>query len=383
MIYLDHAATTFPYPEVVHYYTEHLPSAFANPAALYDLGIAEEKRIRGALEELAEQLGCDPDELIVTSGATESINTAIKGYVQTRLKQGNHIITSDGEHSATRKTCAFMEELGCRVNYLPLKKDGSNDYSLIESLAGRETVLLSFLAVNNETGSISSITELRRLRDRYCPQAAIHIDYVQAWNRIPIRLRAAGIDFASFSGHKIHGPKGIGLLYVRNGKRLVPLLHGGDQQKGRRSGTEHSVAVGALALAARIGHARREESVRSVQRLRERMIAALQPAEPIVRNEGERVPHILSLSFPGIHSETLLHMLEAEGIYISTQSACSSASQTYSTVLAAMGLGKEETSSAVRISLDASNTEEEVEAAAAAMVRLVGELRNRHPNRRH
>ena len=243
--------------------------------------------------------------------------------------------------------------------------------------------MLSFLAVNNETGSISSITELRRLRDRYCPQAAIHIDYVQAWNRIPIRLRAAGIDFASFSGHKIHGPKGIGLLYVRNGKRLVPLLHGGDQQKGRRSGTEHSVAVGALALAARIGHARREESVRSVQRLRERMIAALQPAEPIVRNEGERVPHILSLSFPGIHSETLLHMLEAEGIYISTQSACSSASQTYSTVLAAMGLGKEETSSAVRISLDASNTEEEVEAAAAAMVRLVGELRNRHPNRRH
>ncbi len=375
MIYLDHAATTFPYPEVTDYFCQNMGRHFANPASLYDLGIAEEKRIRGSLTSIAEDLGCDADELIVTSGATESTNNVIKGHLFAQRRRGKHMITSAGEHSATYETCKYMNEIGYTVDFLPLREDGSNDYSQIPSLAGEKTTLLSFIAVNNETGAISPIDELIQLRDRFCPQAAIHIDYVQGWNRLPINLHATGVDYASFSGHKIHGPKGVGLLYVRKGRTLPPLLHGGDQQRGRRSGTEHSVAVGALALASRKGAALRADGYAHALRLRQAMIELLQPANPILRDQGVRVPHILSLSFPGIQSETLLHMLEAEQIYVSTQSACSSKLRTYSRTLEAMGVSRKEALGSLRLSFDATNTMEEVRTAGEAIVRNVKTLR--------
>lgn len=378
MIYLDHAATTFPYPEVVDYFSEHLAKNFANPAGVYDLAIREEKSIRASLSSLAEDLGCSPDELIVTSGATESINTVLKGHMFAQRKRGNHLITSQGEHSATRQTCAFLEEQGFRINYLPLTPDGANDLTLLPGIAAKDTMLLSFIGVNNETGSINDIKKLRHLRDAHYPQAAIHIDFVQGWNRIPINLKALGIEYASFSAHKIHGPKSIGLLYVRKGQKLWPLIHGGGQQNNLRSGTENSVAVGAMALASRIGKTAMSENSAHVSALRERFISAIQSVRPIVRDTGDKVPHILSLAFPGIQSETLVHMMEADEVYLSNQSACASKAYAFSQVLASMGVSQDEAKSSLRVSFDASNTFDDIDEAAALMVKNVQTLYDRH-----
>ena len=273
MIYLDHAATTQPYSEVTETLCHYMQNLFFNPAALYGPAIDLETAIKDALSRIGRTLGCDGRQLIVTSGATESTNTAIKGYCHAHRRRGNKIVITSGEHSATRESALFLESEGFEVERIPLTKDGVADLAVLKRALTPDVLLVSVIGVNNETGAVNDVETIAELKREFCPEAALHVDYVQGWNRLPLQLDNSGIDLASFSGHKIHGPKGIGLLYCREGIRLSPLIHGGGQQANRRSGTEHPAAVLALAKAAEIGSSRRRNM--SIVRIREFLLSEL------------------------------------------------------------------------------------------------------------
>ncbi len=372
MIYLDHAATTRPYAAVIDYITKQAEEDFFNPAAAYRPAIRVEKQINRSLQQIGSTIGAKAAELIVTSGATESINTVFKGYCPLKKRQGTHLVICSGDHPATLESAAYMESLGWTVHRLPLAPTGEPDLAALEVVlkqVGDSVVLVSLPAVNNETGAVTPLSEVRAQLDHLAPAAALHVDCVQAWTRLPLDLGTTGIDFASFSGHKIGGPKRIGLLYMRSGLRLEPLLHGGGQQKGRRSGTEAAVPVAALALAAEIGNREREEDFLYVQDLRKSFLQGLTAAGLVFRvNASETaIPHILSVSFPGIRGETLLHMLEDREIYLSTGSACGAGKKTVSHVLRALNLSHELALGTVRLSFSRENTAAEIAEAVRAV----------------
>lgn len=376
MIYLDHTATTRPYDEVIQLFAEGLGARFINPAGHYRAAIEEEKALQSAKARLASLLGCKASELIFTSGATESINTALKGYCDANRRKGDRVIIGAGDHPATKEAAAWLKDHGYDVVVAPLTADGRTDWQSVAELFDSKLLMVSTLSVNNETGAINDIASLRALRDDLAPGAAIHVDHVQGWNRLDIDLHASGVDLASFSGHKIHGPKGIGLLYCRDSVRFTPLIAGGGQQGGRRSGTESPLAADALALAATIGHGKREASNARVGELRARFLSRLTEAgiEYTEHAAGAAIPHILSIGFAGCRAETLVHMLEDQGILVSTRSACSSKKNDISPVLAAMKVPVDVAGGTIRVSFDPSNTEDEMDQATAVLVNAVKQL---------
>lgn len=370
-IYLDHSATTPPLDEVVALYADRLLNDYANPSSVHLMGQRASKGLTQSCERLSRTLDCKPDEIIVTSGGSESINTALKGLFKPGGKSGS-LAACPGEHAATRNTCAALTRLGVPILPFHLQPDGAIDLDSVERVMHEKPVGLTIMLVNNETGAIAPVEEIVRLRDRLSPRTRLHVDAVQAMGKLPLSFRRLGVDLLSLSGHKFGAPRGIGLLLVRHGLSLTPLIDGGGQQNNRRSGTENPPLVEALARAAELSAEGTVLEAERIQRIRQQMESDLfsegQPVRALCT--VPTVPHILTIHTPGLRGETLVNALSAEGIMISAGSACSSRKSVPSPVLKEMGLSDEDARSVVRISFGRTTTEDDVKTAAAAIIRL-------------
>lgn len=377
-IYLDNAATTKPHPTVVDAMVRALTEDYGNPSSLHHKGVVAEHIVTNAREAIAQSVGASPEEIIFTSGGTEANNLAIRGVAA--LARGRHLVTTTTEHSSVLAAFRALTEEGFELTELKVDRGGRVSAAQVDEALRPDTALVSVMAVNNEIGTIQPIDEIARVvhrRQAEGHRVLLHVDGVQAWGKIPLQLGRLGLDLVSLSGHKVHGPKGIGVLYIRRGVRLAPLQRGGDQERQIRPGTENVAGIAGIGAAARLLSQDREEITARLQWLRTRLLEHLQEL-PDVRINSPRegvAPHILNVAFPGVRGETLLHRLELDGVFLSTGSACHSHTATPSHVLLAIGLPAEEASASLRFSLSRFTTAEEVDAAARAVRAAVPELR--------
>lgn len=377
-IYLDNAATTAPDPAVVTAMTRALTEEYGNPSSLHGKGLRAERLVTAARALVAQTLAVAPEEIIFTSGGTESNALAIRGVVA--RARGRHIITSAIEHSSVLTPLRRLAAEGYEVTELPVDRDGRVTVDHVVAAVRPDTVLVSIMAVNNEIGTIEPLREIGaalRRRSGDGRPIAFHVDAVQAWGKIPLRPREWSVDLMSLSGHKVHGPKGSGVLYVRRGVELTPLLGGGEQERGLRPGTENVPGIVGLGEAARLVLERGEAAAAQMAALRDRLRSGLSGISEIRVNtpDAEAAPHILNASFAGIRGETLLHRLEMDGIFTSTGSACHSHDPAPSHVLVAIGLHPTLAQGSLRFSLSRFTTPEEIDAAVDAVRRAVGDLR--------
>ena len=377
-IYLDHAATARPTPDVISCLSGALSEYYANPSSMHKLGRESARLLRQAKTGCAAVLGCQPEHLLLTSGGTESINLAIKGYVYANPRAGKRIITSLSEHAATRETLNHLEKQGYEIIRLPLLKEGTVDLASLEAAMVQPAALITLIHVSNETGAVNPIPEIVRMRNRLQPATVIHFDTVQTTGKLDFNFGHSGADMVSGSGHKIGAPKGIGWLARGSKIRLEAQIHGGGQQDGLRSGTENPPLAMTLAYTLEEALSRLLEKNDKTTRLRQWFLDDLQQAglEFVVLSPQTGVPHILAVSFPGLRGETLLHALEDRDISISTGSACSSKqSSKGNSVLRAMGISDAVAACAVRISFAAVNQEDEIHLAAQAVSEIYHHLR--------
>lgn len=374
MIYLDNSATTQPLPEVVTLIHNELSDlvAFGNPGSLHRLGALALKNMNDALKSVATTLKTDATEIIFTSGGTESINTAIRGFLDANKQRGRHIITTNTEHRATLSVLEEYEKNGYVITYVPIDQDGQIDINALEASWRSDTILASFTHINNETGAIFPVEAVSLLRKRMNPRTAIHLDCVQSAGKINVYPKDIGIDMASFSGHKMHGVKGVGALYIRKGLKVQPLITGGGQQKRLRSGTEPVYLFRAFALALQRAYIDAPKTISEVRTCSNMIKNKIIQLGGMIHSGSHAVPHIISTSLPPFEAETLLHALEAEDIYISTISACASRSRKTSHVLLAMGIPEHIARSAVRISLSRFNTVDEIKTVCDALEKIMG-----------
>lgn len=383
-VYLDHAATSPLHPEVLDAMLPYMKEQYGNPSSIHGFGRAARSAVNGARDAIAEVLGCSPQELIFTSGGTESDNLALFGVIgssQKRIEEC-HIITSQAEHHAVLNTCGKLEELGAAVTYVPVDRYGQVQPEDVAAAIRPETILISLMYGNNEVGTLQPIEQIGRLARQ--SGIVFHVDAVQALGVTNFVLSELPIDLMSFSSHKIQGPLGVGALYVNRKTKLAPSLHGGSQERNRRAGTENVPAIIGFAKAVQIASAHRIENVARIHRLREHFIDILRDklgADGFVVNghpsADERLPHILNVSFPPLSSETLLMNLDLEGIAAASGSACSSGSLSPSHVLQAMGLADDIVTSAVRFSFGYGNVHESVTFAAERTATIVQRLRSK------
>lgn len=377
-IYLDNAATTKPDPAVVEAMTRVLTTDFGNPSSLHRKGIEAEGAVRTAREAVARTLDVSPEEIVFTSGGTESNALAIRGVAG--IAKGRHIVTDVIEHSSVLTPIRRLAREGFEVTELPVDTAGRVFPEQVVDALRPETVLVSVMAINNEIGTIQPIEEIGRAINRHRArgtQAIFHVDAVQAWGKIPLRPRTWGVDLMSISAHKVHGPKGAGALYIRKGTRLAPLLGGGDQEQGIRPGTENVPGIAGLGAAAELIGGNLEAGIRRMAALRDRLRAAIEGVPDVRVNTPTQgaAPHVLNASFPGVRGETLLHRLEMDGIYTSTGSACHSHHVEPSHVLLAIGLSPDLATSSLRFGLSRFTTAEEIDTAVKALTSAVAELR--------
>ncbi len=375
MIYLDHCATTRAYDEVIDTIAQAMREDYLNPSALYKPAKDIKRKIDEAYNYIAQTLNCQPDELIFTSGATESINMAFKGLFYKYGKRLNKIIATSSDHDSSLDTLKYLKTQGADVVLLNPDENGFIDPAELESHLDDKTLLVSILHVNNETGVIQDTENLVKLIRDKSPDAFIHLDLVQAWGRMLLNLTEMNIDLASFSAHKIHGPKNTGLLYKRTGIFPDALIHGGGQQDAWRSGTEDYPNLAGLAKAVEIQTNNFDSHKEQVKRLREILIPGLENLGAVV-NFPDSIEEIVSISFPGQRAETILHMLEYEDVYVATSSACNAKSGEISHVLKAMKMNDEQARGTIRISLDASNTEEEMHETIAIFDKVITQLKD-------
>ena len=331
---------------------------------MHQKGVEAEQYIRTAQETLAKILKVKEKEIFFTSGGTESDNWALVGTAMANKRTGNHIITSAIEHPAVSAPLAFLEEQGFRITRLPVNKEGLVDVNELEEAITPETILVSIMYVNNEIGAVEPIGEIGRRIKAKNPKTYFHVDAIQAFGKYRIYPKRMGIDMLSVSGHKIHGPKGSGFLYIDEKVKIRPLILGGGQQNGMRSGTDNVPGIAGLGVAAKMMYQNFDEKVEHLYQLKERMAEGLSKIDDVVINGmpvREGAPHILSVSFLGIRSEVLLHTLEDRNIYVSAGSACSSHKRKPSATLSAMGMSKAQIENTVRISFSEENTFEEVD----------------------
>lgn len=360
MIYFDHSATTHPYSEVLDTFQKVSSRFFANPSSIHSLGGEVEQLLLQATKQIANMLHIQPDTLLFTSGGTEANNLAIKGIALEYKKRGRHIITTSIEHPSILEACKALEKQGFTVTYINPDSKGRIDVEEVRKAITDQTILISIMHVNNELGTIQPIEEIANIAQMN-PKLFFHVDHVQGFGKIPFSYTHPGIDLFTVSGHKIHGLKGTGFLYKRNGIRLSPLLHGGGQQQGLRSGTENVAGIVSLARAIRMTFEKMKENPDHIFHLNRIMRQGLEELSDLIVNSPKNsAPHIINLSVPGMKPEVLIHALGEEDIYVSTKSACSSKSKDESAVLAACGLDRSRTTSALRVSFSYSNTEEEV-----------------------
>ena len=376
--YFDNSATTRCYESVRDIVVKTMMEDFGNPSAMHEKGVQAERYVTEASKKIAAALKASPKEILYTSGGTESDNLALIGAAKAYRRTGNHIITTKVEHPAVLQPAGYLEKEGFEVTYLPVDSRGVVELSALSEALRDDTILVSVMYVNNETGSVMPIEEIARLVHQNNPRTVFHVDAVQGFGKYRIYPGKQGIDLLSVSGHKIHGPKGTGFLYIREGVRVIPQILGGGQQNDLRSGTYNVPGIAGLACASEQIYKNLEENTRHLYALKQHMAEGLAEIED-VRINGmpleEAAPHIMSVTFKGIRSEVLLHALEERGIYISAGSACSSHKRKPSAVLTAMGLPKAEIESTVRISFSEENTLEEVSCCLSVLEEIVPQLR--------
>jgi len=377
MLYLDYAATTPPYDEVVDTVAEVMKRHFGNPSSLHRLGAEAETLVDKARQAIAHLLHVDKNEIVFTSGGTESNNLAIRGAVGRYKQRGSHIITTEIEHPSVYETFRQLESEGYRVTYLPVDASGQVKVDELEKKLDDDTVLVSVMYVNNEMGRIQPIAQIGQLLRRF-PKALFHVDAVQAFGKLPVQPRELGIDLMSCSAHKFKGPKGIGFLYCRSGLELEPIVHGGGQEKGMRSGTENVPAIVGMAKAARLAMEQQPSFYKQLYEWRRMLINGIRDIPGLVitgsEQEEDMAPHIVHIMLPGMRSEVVVHALEQHDIYISTRSACSSGEQSPSRVLLAMGYDLEHASSGLRISYALEHTPQDAETFCRAFKQVTREL---------
>lgn len=361
MIYFDNGATTKPYKEVIDTFTKVSTDFFGNPSSLHTLGKEAERLLIQAREQIANLLNVNMKELVFTSGGTEGNNLAIKGAARYYKNRGKHLITSTIEHSATLKAFEQLEEEGFQVTYLKPNKEGILTEEQVREALTNETILVSLIHINNETGSMLPIEQIGKLLSNY-PKVLFHVDHVQGIGKVALDFYASHIDLCSMSAHKFHGLKGSGILYVRDGVQLHPLFTGGSQEKGMRPGTENVAGLVAMAKALRMSFQKAEECIETMREINNYLEKACSEIDGVFINSPKtRAPHILNISVLGIKPEVVVQALAEKEIYVSTKSACSSKEMEPSRVLMEMGLGAERASSAIRISLSYESTMGEAE----------------------
>ena len=361
--YLDNSATTRCLECVTEKMVRVMRTDYGNPSSLHKKGVEAEHYIKEAKTFFAENLKVQEKELYFTSGGTESNNLAVMGAALANQRTGKHLITTAIEHPSVLNVMKYLETCGFRVTYLPVDKNGIVSFDALRDAVSQETILLSVMYVNNEIGSVQPIKEIAQTVRMQNPRVLFHVDAIQAYGKYRIYPKKEGIDLLSVSGHKIHGPKGIGLLYVSEKAKIRPILFGGEQQKGIRSGTENVPGTAGIAEAAKECYRDLEEKTDRMYRLKEKLITGAERLDGVTvngRTGRDSAPHIVSLSFAGVKSEVLLHALEEKGIYVSAGSACSSNKPSVSQTLRAIGLEKGLLGSTLRFSLSFETTEEEI-----------------------
>jgi len=379
-IYLDHAATTPTHPEVLKAMLPYFTDAFGNPSSIYSYG----QEARGAIEEartkVAELIGARSEEIIFTGGGTEADNFALNGIIYANEHKGNHIITTPIEHHAVMEACKFLQRRGFRITYLPVDEYGLVDPQDVKKAITDKTILISVMHANNEVGTVEPIGEIGKI----AKEAGIyfHTDAVQTVGHIPVNVDELRVDLLSISAHKLYGPKGVGALYVRKGIKLVSLIHGGEQEKRRRAGTENVPAIVGLGKAIELaGQAMNKEAER-LSYLRDKLIKGLVERIDHIRLNGHprrRLPNNVNVSVDFVEGESMLLNLDLEGICASTGSACSSASLEPSHVLLALGLPPEQAHGSLRFTLGRENNEEDIEQVLEVLPRIVAKLRAMSP----
>ena len=376
--YFDNSATTKVLDCVKDAVVDAMCVNYGNAAAKHRKGVGAENLIREAKKAIADTLKVQEKEILFTSGGTESNNTALIGTALANRRAGKHLITTGVEHPSIYNTMSFLEEMGFEVTYLPVDHLGHISLEDLEKAIREDTILVSVMYVNNEVGAVEPIEAISQCIKKKNPKTLFHVDAIQAYGKYKIRPKKQGIDLLSVSGHKIHAPKGVGFLYIRDGVKIRPILFGGGQQKGMRSGTENVPGCVGLGVAAREAYKDFDARIEKLYTLREHLIAGLKPLGGVTINGSEdrtNAPQIVSASFEGVRSEVLLHALEDKGVYVSSGSACSSNHPGISGTLKGIGVKKELLDSTIRFSLGDLNTEEEVDYAIGVLGELLPVLR--------
>ena len=377
--YFDNSATTKPREEVVETMLEALTIHYGNPSSLHRKGVAVEKLIKTSRRQVAKALGVKDEEMIFTSGGTESNNAAILGTIAAHQRRGNKIITSSIEHPSVLNVFKYLETKGYTVVYLDVDRQGKIDLLQLEQEIDENTILLSIMHVNNEVGTIQPIEVIRRILDKSKNKIIFHVDAIQSFGKVKLNPGKLGVDLLSISGHKIHGPKGIGALYVRKDLKLTPTTYGGGQEIGIRPGTENVPGILGLGTACALIEKQTDENIQKMASLKTRLKEGIlsEIKDTMINGcQGDgSAPHILNISFLGIKAEVLLHMLEQDHIYVSTGSACSSKKSSHSHVLKAMGLSEQEIEGAIRFSFSYQNTIEEIDYGLDQLRKHVYDLR--------
>ena len=376
--YFDNSATTKVLDCVKDAVVDAMCVNYGNAAAKHRKGVEAENLIREAKKAIADTLKVQEKEILFTSGGTESNNTALIGTALANRRAGKHLITTGVEHPSIYNTMSFLEEMGFEVTYLPVDHLGHISLEDLENAIREDTILVSVMYVNNEVGAVEPIEAISQCIKKKNPKTLFHVDAIQAYGKYKIRPKKQGIDLLSVSGHKIHAPKGVGFLYIRDGVKIRPIRFCRGQQKGMRSGTENVPGCVGLGVAAREAYKDFDARIEKLYTLREHLIAGLKPLGGVTINGSEdrtNAPQIVSASFEGVRSEVLLHALEDKGVYVSSGSACSSNHPGISGTLKGIGVKKELLDSTIRFSLGDLNTEEEVDYAIGVLGELLPVLR--------
>lgn len=377
--YLDNSATTVVVAPVKDIMIKTMCEDFGNPSSLHLKGVDAEKYIKKAREIIAKSLKVDEKEIIFTSGGTESNNLALIGTALANQRAGKHIITTCFEHASVLSTMDFLKDMGFEITYLAVDSDGKIDLNQLKESLREDTILVSVMYVNNEIGAVEPVSEISKIIKAYNPNIVFHVDAIQAYGKYIINPKKQGIDLLSVSGHKIHGPKGSGFLYGSSKVKLKPIIYGGGQQKGMRSGTENVPAIAGLGEAVKYSYDNFNEKIEKLYSLKDYFIDEVSKIDNVKVNSKkgkESAPHIVSVSFIGVRSEVMLHTLEDRGIFVSAGSACSSNKQkNVSATLKGIGLKPEEIDSTIRFSFCYETTKEEIDYAIGVIKENIDMLR--------
>ncbi|MBP3475199.1 MAG: cysteine desulfurase [Lachnospiraceae bacterium] len=377
-VYLDNSATTRCFDEVAQLMHKIMCEDYGNPSSMHHKGVEAEQYLRYAKETLARILKVNEKEILFTSGGTESDNIALIGTAMANHRRGRHLITTQIEHPAILQTMSYLEDQGFEVTYLPVDHEGRISLEDLERAIRPDTILVSIMHTNNEIGSLQPLAEAGALIKKCNPRTLFHVDAVQGFGKFRIYPNKMHIDMLSVSGHKIHGPKGVGFLYIKEGSKVNPIMYGGGQQKGMRSGTENVPGIAGLAKAAEMVYENLDRDMQRMYGLRDMLIRGVSRIEDVKVNGcsgSEAAAHIVSLSVRGVRSEVLLHALEERGIYVSAGSACASNKPQTSATLKAIGVEKDLLDSTIRFSFSVFTTEEEIQYTIQALCEMIPMLR--------